>query len=297
VLPALALALRNITLICGILLTMRFPSLGIYGPTIGALGDGVLSFCILVPGLYRGGFQFQPRWQPQNAHLRKVVRLLIPNGLSASVNYAGTIVDTAFASMVNRHGELPALENAFRLIGLPIRLLGMAIAQATFPRLSAHAVAGEWQQMQRTLFWSLGAAMGMGVLVSLVMIGLGRPMIRIVLEGGQFDATAGNLTYTLLVGYAVALPAYIGTEILTRSLYALYDTLTPLLTNALQLTGRFLMIALLLDSMGIRVIPLAFALTSTVEVLLLGGVLFFKMRQRMKQDKSEYGDMDKDDAA
>lgn len=286
VLPALALALRNITLICGILAAIRFPALGIYGPTIGALGDGVLVFCILVPGLYRCGFRYQPLWQPANRHLRKVVRLLIPNGLSASVNYAGTIVDTAFASMVNQHGALPALDNAFRLVGLPIRLLGMAVGQAAFPHLSAHAVAGEWQQMRRTLFWSLGLAMGVGVLVALGMVVLGRPVIRILFEHGQFDAAAGTLTYTLMVGFAIALPAYIGTEILTRGLYALYDTLTPLLTNALQLAGRFVMIALLLDTMGVIIIPLAFALTSTLETILLGIVLLVKLQRRMKRGRN-----------
>ncbi len=284
-LPALALALRNISLIAGILATMRFPTLGIYGPTIGAFGDGVLTFAILAPGLSQGGFRYRPIWAFGDRNLRQVVRLLIPNGLSAGVNYAGSLVDTAFASLINQGSTIPMLSNAFLLIGLPIRLLGMAIGQAVFPRLSAHAAAGAWRQMRRTLFWSLGVAMGAGVVTTVGLLLFGRLTIRLLFEHGAFDAAAGTLTYTLLVAYALALPAYIGTEILSRSLYALYDTLTPLLTNCLQLAGRVLLIVLLLDSVGVLIIPIAFAVTSSVEMVLLGIVLLHRLQRRIRQEQ------------
>lgn len=280
-LPAIGVAIHNLTLIAGILAAMRFPAIGVYGPTIGAITDAVLQLCILLPGLTAQGIRYRPVWSPGDRHLRAVVRLLVPSGLSSAVNYAGGIVDIAFASLAHERGSIPALHNAFLLFGLPVRLLGIAIGQATFPRLAAHAVDAEWPALHRTLLRSLGVALALALLGMLGFVLLGRPVIRVLFEHGQFDAAAGMLTYTLLVAYAIALPAAVATELLTRSLLALRDTRTPLVINCFQLVGRIALIPLLLPGMGVVAIPIAFALTSTLETLALGGVILVKLHRRM----------------
>ncbi|MFP4436827.1 MAG: lipid II flippase MurJ [Chloroflexaceae bacterium] len=280
VLPALGVAVHNLTLIGGILLAWRFPTIGVYGPTIGVITDALLQLLILLPGLPAQKIRYVPVWHPRDQHLHAVFRLLLPSGLSGAVNYAGGIVDVAFASLVSGGGNIPALHNAFLLFGVPVRLLGIAIGQAAFPRLAAQVVDGRWRSMRRTLLRSLGIALGLACLGTLGFILLGRPVIRILFEHGEFDAAAGTLTYTVLVGYALALPAAIGTEILTRSLQALHDTRTPLLINCGQLAGRIALIPLLLPTLGLPAIPVAFALTSTLETAALGGAVWVKLRHK-----------------
>ncbi len=106
--------------------------------------------------------------------------------------------------------------------------------------------------------------------------------MSILFEHGKFDAAAGALTYAVLVPYAVALPAYVATEVIVRGLIALRDTRTPLLTNTAQLAGRAAIIALLLGSIGVLAIPVAFAVTASVETVILGVVLLLKLRHRMR---------------
>ncbi|MCG8346213.1 MAG: murein biosynthesis integral membrane protein MurJ [Chloroflexales bacterium] len=277
-LPALSIAATNITLISGIVAARLVPSIGVYGPTVGAVGDAVLQLAILLPGLLRNGFRYRPLWQPRDMHLREVIRLLIPNGLSGVVNYAGGIVDTAFGSLLQVAAVIPAAHNAYLLIGLPIRLLGIAIGQAAFPRIAAYVANEQWDKTRQTFRRTLGIATLLAALTGSAMVVLGRPMIAILFEHGRFDAAAGALTYQLLVAYALALPAYVATEVITRGLIALHDTRTPLLTNCLQLAGRVAIISLLLDSVGVLAIPIAFAITSTIETGLLGIVLWVKLR-------------------
>ncbi len=155
----------------------------------------------------------------------------------------------------------------------------MAIAQATFPRLAAQVAAEEWSLFKRTLGRSLVIATGLGILSLVGLVAFGQPLISALFQRGRFDATASALTYTLLVVYAFGLPAYIGTEVITRCLIALHDTRTPLATNCLQLIGRMVMIPLLLDQMGIVAVALSFAISSIGETMLLGGVLVFKLRR------------------
>ena len=80
---------------------------------------------------------------------------------------------------------------------------------------------------------------------------------------------------------AIALPAYIATEVITRGLIALRDTRTPLLTNTGQLVGRVAVIVALLPAFGVLAIPAAFAITSTLETLTLGAVLWRKLARAM----------------
>ena len=279
-LPVIGVAAHNFALISSILLARFVPALGVYAPTIGTVLDTLLQVVILLPGMYAVGFRFLPAWAPGDRDLRAVVRLLIPNGLSGVVNYAGAIVDTAFASLVSTLAALPALHNAFLLIGLPVRLLGIAIGQAAFPRLAAEGAAGNHAAMRRTLLRTLGITLALALVALAGLVLLGRPVIALLFERGRFSAADGDLTYAVLVAYALALPAYIGTELVTRGLIALHDTRTPLITNCIQLAGRAALIPLLLGGWGVLAIPIAFAATSALETLALAAVLFRRLEIR-----------------
>jgi len=281
-LTALSVVSHNVALIIGIIAARFFPGLGIFGPTLGVIGGAVLQIAILLPGLFERGFSYRPTLEFADRRLREVIRLLIPNGLSVGVGYAGFILDTAFASKAPEAAGLPAIINAWLLVGLPIALLGQAVGQSAFPRLAAHAAALEWSRMRSTLLRSLAAVITLAVPAVLALIFLGRFTIHILFEHGKFDAAAGSLTYTVLVAYAVALPAYVGTEVITRGLIALRDTRTPLITNSAQLAGRAAILTLLIAQMGILTVPIAFAVTASLETVALGTVLMLKMQHHVR---------------
>jgi putative peptidoglycan lipid II flippase len=276
---------HNVALITGILAVRAFPELGIYGPTLGVVGGALLQVLILLPGVLAGGFQVRLRWDPGDARFQEVVRLLIPNGLAVGVGYAGFILDTSFASKAPEIEALPAIQNAWLMVGLPIALLGQAVGQAAFPRLAAHAAALDWGAMRRTLLASLAGVVVLAVPALLGLVVLGREMIRTVFEQGKFDAAAGSLTYDVLTVYALALPAYVATEVITRGLISLRDTKTPLLTNTAQLIGRGAIMAAFIDAEGVIAIPLAFAVTASVETLLLGSMLALRLRRARQSSR------------
>ncbi len=280
VLTALSVMSHNITLIAGILAVGLWPQLGILGPTLGVVAGAVLQTIILLPGLRGAGRRFT--WRPRDPNLRDLVRLLIPNGLSVGVNYSGFILDTAFATRATNPAALSAIYNAWLLVGLPIALLGQAVGQAAFPRLAAHADAHDWRAMRGTLLKSLVGVVALAVPALLGLILFGRLAIRVLFERGEFTAAAGDVTYAVLVVYAVALPAYVITEVVTRGLIALRDTRTPLVTNSLQLAGRALLMILTLAQLGVTAIPLAFAVTSTLEALALTTVLIVRIQRRQR---------------
>jgi putative peptidoglycan lipid II flippase len=278
-LTALSIISHNLAVIGGILLARAVPGLGIYGPALGVVAGGALQAAILLPGLLARGYRYRPVWDLADARLRAIGRLLGPNGLSVGVNYAGFILDTAFATQAREAAGLAAITNAWMLVGLPIALLGQAVGQSAFPRLAAHAEARDWPAFGRALWQSLGAA----ALLALPAVGglllLGRQAIGAIFERGLFDAAAGDLTFRLLTAYAVALPCYVATEIVTRGLIAMRDTRTPLITNSLQIAGRAAILAALVPQVGVIAIPVAFAVTSALETAALLTALLIRLRR------------------
>ena len=281
-LTAISFASHNVAILSGIAVSWLVPSVGIYGPTVGVLGGAVLQMILLIPGIRDNGLHVHIAWEVHNARLRQVVHLLIPNGLSVAVGYAGFIVDTAFASKVPGTLALPAIQNAWLLVALPISLLGQGVGQAAFPRLAAHAAAARWFDMRRTLVYSLGAvvALAMPALIGLGL--LGRILIRLLFEHGKFDAVAGTATYHVLLIYVLVLPFAVATELLSRGLISLRDTRTPLLTNTLQLAMRAGITAALLGRYGVEAIPTAFVVSSAIETALLAAILLPRIQRRIK---------------
>lgn len=282
-LPALSITAYNITLIGGILAARFYPPIGIYGPTVGTVIGAVLQVAILLPGLsvLRGSQWFT--WDPADRRLREVVHLVVPNGLSAVVNYGGAIVDTAFASLTGRMVALPAVYNAMLLANLPVTLLGYAVGLAALPRFAERAEAEDWRGVRRLLVLVLTIANSLSLLAMAVIYLLGRTVIRLLFEHGQFDAMAGDVTYNVLLFYAIGLPIHISTEILTRCFIALRDTRTPLFTNIGQLIGRITIMWLAIAAWGLYAIPIAFVASSALETVTLGTVLLRTLNRRIRK--------------
>ena len=279
-LTALSFVSHNVAVIVGIALARANPEIGIYGPAIGVVGGGILQMLILLPAFLERG-KLRPLWAPGDARLHEVIRLLIPSGLSVGVGYAGFSIDTAFASGSDEPEALAAIANAWLLVGLPISLLGQAVGQAAFPRMAAAAAGEAWARLRRIVLVACAAVVGLAIPAALALALLGRTTIRVLFEHGEFDATAGSLTSDVLLLYAIALPAYVATEVLSRGLVSLRDTATPLATNVLQLAGRVVIVAAFIDSMGVTAIPLAFAVTASIETIILATVLTIRLRRRI----------------
>jgi len=279
-LTGLSIAAHNLGLIAGVLATRAHPAFGIYGPAYGVLLGAVLQAVILLPALLGGSYRYRPAWDPGDARLRATIALLIPNGLAVGVAYTGFIVDTSFASRAADHAALPAIQNAFMLVGLPIALLGQAVGQSAFPRLAAYAEEADWTRLRSTLLRALGAVIALAIPAAVLLVLLGRIAIRILFEHGRFGGAAGALTYDVLAAYAVGLPAYVVAEVLARTLIALRDTRTPLFTNTGQVAGRAVIMAALVGSRGALAIPLAFVAMAGLEAVALGAVVGFRLRSR-----------------
>jgi putative peptidoglycan lipid II flippase len=288
-LPALSIAIYNVGLIVGLLVTLLFPKVGIYGPTYGVLLAAAFQVMVQLPGLLKQGARYVFIWDLKNPGLHEVLRLLIPNLLTVGVVGVTSFVETAFASYLPDRSSLAAIHNAHTLYALPVALIGQAIGQALLPYLVVQATAGRYVRMRQTVLQVLAISLLLTVLTAILLWLGGKPIIHLFFRHGAFTRHAVVLTNLALLGYAVGLPGVVAGELFTRSFVALKDTKTPLFVNIFGLAARYGLIVLLLGLFRgqtlILAIPLAVAGSMTAEAILLYLLLSLRLYTKVKADK------------
>src|ERR1700730_2939107 len=290
-LPALSIAVYNIGLIGGLLVTLAIPSVGIYGPTVGVLVAAVCQVIVQVPGLIKQGLSYSFVWDIKDAGLRQVMRLLAPNAVIVVFGSAAFIIDTAFVSYLPDPASLAAQHNAYILFYMPIALLAQAISQAALPQLSALVTRGQYIRLRRLALKVIGVALLFGIPTALLLCLLGRPLIHLVFQHGAFNRHSTDLTALALIGYAVGLPGVIAGDLIARTFFAMKDARIPLFTNALNLAAHigliYFFLSIFTDVNAIIAIPLAASGSATSEALLLGLLLYLRLHEKIASERKQ----------
>jgi putative peptidoglycan lipid II flippase len=129
-------------------------------------------------------------------------------------------------------GSLSGLSIGFQIFTFPQAAIAQAIATAVFPTLSAQAARGDKDSLRHTLAAALNLTLFLAMPATLGLILLGRPIIALLFEGGEFTAESTSLAAWALTWYAVGLIGHSVVEVVTRAFFALKDTRTPALVGA-----------------------------------------------------------------
>jgi putative peptidoglycan lipid II flippase len=288
-LPATSIAIYNFGLIGGLLVSLAFPGVGIYGPTYGTLVAALCQVGVQIPALLRQeGIRYSFIWNLHHPGLGAVLRMLIPNSLSVGVGYVALIIETAFVSYLPDPSSLAALHNAQMLQALPLAIISQAIGQALLPHLAVQAAAGRYVRVRQTAVRVITVCVLLTIPAVLLLNFLGRPIIHLIFQHGAFNSHSSALTTLALFGYIVGLPGQVAGDLLSRAFYALQDARTPLFTNVFNvLTTLGLIVVLshiLRDHYIILSLPLALSGAATAEALLLLIIFFFRLRKRVRTD-------------
>jgi len=198
----------------------------IIGMAFGTLIGGAAQFLIQVPALLKVGFRFSSALSFSDEGVRRVMRLMAPAIIGTSAIQVKVLVDTIVVSGIE--GGQSWLSYAFRLMQFPIGVFGVAIGTAAIPTLSRLASENNFDKFRSTLSDALKLVFLLTVPSACGLVVLGEPIIRLIYEGGKFDAFDTNMTAWGLAAYSIGLAGYAAIKIVSPSFYALDDAKTPM---------------------------------------------------------------------
>lgn len=270
--PAYAPAAFNLVTIAGGLALLALswsPMHAITGWAVLVIVGGLVQVLVQVPSLRAVGFRGAPRVDLafRDPDLRTVVRRMGPVAVALAGTQAMIIVTTAVAS--GQEGWVTALPLAFRLIHLPIGLVGVALGTVALAAASRRAAAGDAaglddvirRGLRLNLFLSLPAAAGLAALAE--------PIVRLIYEHGKFDQADTALVVTGVRWYALGIAFYAGIKVATSSFHARGLMRVPMFASLVGIAVNLAIALLGMGTIGFAALPLATAAGSAVNYGLL----------------------------
>ncbi len=272
--PSLGPCLFNISLIVFIIL--MYERFGAYGLITGVLVGGALQFLIQVPLVLKEGFR--PSFKAGFRHpvVNKVLRLLGPRALSASVYQVNFIVSRIIASWLPS-GAVASLYFANRLFQLPLAIFPIAIAQAALPSMSEQVAKGDMGKLKNIFNLSLRHSLYITIPASAGLIFLARPIVATFFQHGAFGPGSTHVTQAALVFYALGLFAVGGIKITTSCFYSMQDTFTPVKTAFVSFILNVIFSLILIRFMQVA----GLALAATLAVTFNFAYLFLRLREKI----------------
>ena len=126
---------------------------------------------------------------------------------------------------------LAELNYAFTIFSLPYGVFVVAIATALMPELSEKHSRRDADGYRETFSFGLRTMIFVVVPSAVGMISLSEPIVGLLYERGNFDATDTETVSWLLVVYAAGLLGYSVYFFLVRAFYSRQNTKTPALLN------------------------------------------------------------------
>ena len=222
--PAMAFNLYNLMIILGAALLV--PVLGIWGVALGLVAGAALYLLVQLPGLFQIGMRYYPRLGLRDPAVRQVGRQIVPRLVGQSAVQINFLATTSFAALLPMH-QIAPLNSAYQLMLLPHGIFVMSLVTVLFPQMSQLYAAGDATAFRETALRALRLVIFVTAPVAMVLAVLRVPVVRLLFEGGAFDAASTALVVAPLLMYLTSIVAFAVSEPLVRTFYAMQDTRTP----------------------------------------------------------------------
>lgn len=269
--PGIASALYNFGIIIGILFLYKF--FGIYSAAYGVIIGALIFVGAQLPTIKSLGFSFKPDLSIEsvkNSAVWSMFKLIWPRTLSIAIFQLGSLVTVTLVSFLQNPGRSYVIyDYAQTLAFAPVALFGQAIAQASFPVLAKEKDKPE--HFKITFMTSFNQLFYLILPISVLLLVLRIPIVRLIYGASQFDWEATVLTGRTLSFFAISLFAQALVYLVSRGFYALHDTKTPL---AVGTVSTFLMIIfasvfIFYYNLGVESIALAYSIGSILNFLIM----------------------------
>ena len=271
---AAAPILLNATLIAALVLFHEdVPLLTARNQAIAVTVSGALQLLWLWWACRRAGVSLKLRRPQLNPDVKRLLTLIWPAALGSSAVQLNLLVSTALAAALLPSGSYSYIYYADRLKQLPLGLIGIGLGTVLLPTISRQLGGGDEAGAMATQNRGLELALLLTLPATVALIVCGMPIVAAILQGGRFDVADTITTAQVLAAFSIGLPSYILVKVLTPGFYARSDTRTPVRFGLIAMAVNLVGTLLLISTIGVLGPPLATALASSVNVLLLYATL------------------------
>jgi len=170
-------------------------------------------------------------------------------------------------------GWVDAYAKAFIIFQLPHGLLAVSLATTFVPELSRLIHANNEPTFARRMSDGIRYTAMLTIPAAVGLFLLARPTVAVLLQHGNFDATATTNTARALSGLALGVAGFSVYLFVLRGFYARNDTRTPFFINLIENALNIVFALLLVDRFDVLGLGMAFSLAYLVSAAIALAVL------------------------
>jgi putative peptidoglycan lipid II flippase len=197
---------------------------------------------------------------------------MIPAVFGAAIYQINIFIGTIMASLLSS-GSVSYLYYADRIVELPLGVFAIAVGTATLPSFSEQVSRGQFEQLKKTLSFSLRLLLFITIPATVALIALRIPIISVLFQRGEFGLNATVQTSRALLCYSIGLPAFSVIRIIVAAHYSLQDTKSPMKAAIVALIVNALLSFALMFPLKHAGLALATSIASLVNVAMLWVIL------------------------
>lgn len=242
--PAFAPALNNVIVICLFLVLPRLASDGritfdeVRNDTgllvllgLGTTAGIVAMTLVLWPAMRAAGIRLRWNFDTRHPAVREIGRL---SGWTFGYVVSNLVGYFVIQTLANGVDGVTIYAYAWMFFQLPYGLWTVSVMTAYTPELAALHSSGDGPGLRHRFGTGLRLVLVLAIPATIGTVLLAGPIVRIVLEHGQFSGAAGDTTTNTLIAFALGLPAFSLFLFAMRGFYAQRDTRLPFFVNLVE---------------------------------------------------------------
>jgi len=235
------------------------------------------------------GVYIRPAWQVRSEAFKKIIVLMGPMILGLTVTQINTLADDFIALwfsgsqekgeiflLLGREIRYPMWEGAVsqlfysqRLYQFPLGVLGISLATAIFPVMSAEAARKDFDALVKTISRGIRGAVFVALPATAGLLLVRNLVVSVIFERGQFTDSDTTLTAEVLLFYSLGLCGFFMQQVVTRAFYSMQDSKIPARSALVAVCVNIVLNLTLIWFMGTKGLALSTALCSYLQVVIL----------------------------
>jgi putative peptidoglycan lipid II flippase len=258
------------------------PQFGIMGVAYGTVLGAIFHLLARLFDAMRAGWPMRLTWQMPPDVWQRTLRLMVPKMIGHPVELVTFWVFTSLASLL-APGSITVLNLARNFQSVPVSLLGIAVATAVFPALSEAALISS-SHLRALLQRTAALILAVSTAAALTLFLIRRPLVQILLGGGEFGGEAVAQTALILGVFCLAVPTESLSHLFARAFYATQHTIIPVAVGVGSLLVASLVGYTMLPSLGLVALPLGFFAGSLLKTVGLYALFLQRLNLRRGSD-------------
>ena len=223
----------------------------------------------------------QLRWNFDMSH-SAVKQLLRLSGWAIGYVVANQVALVVIKNLAQPgSGNVDAYSKAYTFFSLPHGLLAVSIATTFVPELARAASQRDGQEFDRKFLSGIRLTALATIPASIILFFFAEPVVELLLQYGNFDASATTNTARALSGLAIGLSGFSIYLFVLRGFYSYGDTRTPFFINLFENALNIVLAIVLVERYDVLGLGLAFSFAYLVSAV-LAFVILRRKTSRLK---------------